>query len=82
MDAKYFTALGGVAQRFDQADANQHRNIVLGQAQQNGRLLNVEHGGQSPQVEQFPGLGGDEFRFAVRLGGQRFIDQHARSQCQ
>src|ERR1035441_4746283 len=63
-----------VAQRFEQADANQHRNVMLGKAQQNGGLLYVEHGRQSPQVEQFFGLCGNKFRFAIRLCSQRFID--------
>lgn len=33
-----------VAERFEQADANQHRNVMLGKAEQNGGLLDVEHG--------------------------------------
>ena len=63
-----------VAQRFEQANTNQHWNVMLGKPQQNGGLLHVEHGRQSPQVEQLFGLCGNEFRFAIRLYHQRFVD--------
>ena len=79
MEAKYFTAFGGGSPRglskpTEQADANQHRNVMLGKAQQNGGLLYVEHGRQSPQVEQFLGLCRNKLWFAIRLCGQRFVD--------
>jgi hypothetical protein len=40
-------------------------DIVLADAQNGGGLLRVKHGGQPPQVEQFPGLRGDQFRLAA-----------------
>ena len=73
--AETFHGIGRrVAQRFEQSGAHQHRNIMLGQPQHYRRLRHVQHGGQSPQVQQFHCRRGNQSRLAIRFGGQHFID--------